>query len=216
MRKLSLSSVLMLALLSWSAGDARAQIGEFCGSSFMSACANLRSITISGASNNVMILEFFHSSDPSASVDIFPDSYIGTILLKFSDSAPDVLSASVTIGGSDAGWQLKNNVGSQFGVSWDEKISKQGGSSVGILAQQTAFVEITFDGTVSIDDLDEWGVQIRSIGSAANCPKGAQECSDWAVVPEPVTLVLLGSGLAGVGGAAALRRRRRGIEIETE
>jgi len=28
------------------------------------------------------------------------------------------------------------------------------------------------------------------------------------VVPEPVTLLLLGSGLLGLGGAALLRRRR--------
>jgi hypothetical protein len=37
--------------------------------------------------------------------------------------------------------------------------------------------------------------------------------SDWATaVPEPITTVLVGSGLLGLGGAGWIRRRRRGVE----
>ena len=41
--------------------------------------------------------------------------------------------------------------------------------------------------------------------SGANCT---------AVVPEPITMVLLGSGLLGIGGAGAARRRRRSDGLE--
>lgn len=51
---------------------------------------------------------------------------------------------------------------------------------------------------------------------------GDEECltvnslkGEAAVVPEPITLLLLGSGLAGVGGVAARKRRNEGL-IETE
>jgi hypothetical protein len=44
-------------------------------------------------------------------------------------------------------------------------------------------------------------------GASTECFTGNGTCND--VVPEPITMVLLGSGLAGVGGAGWFRRRRR-------
>jgi hypothetical protein len=49
---------------------------------------------------------------------------------------------------------------------------------------------------------DGWGATICVTAEGGNCGPAS-------VVPEPITIVLLGSGLAGMGGVNALRRRRR-------
>lgn len=49
-------------------------------------------------------------------------------------------------------------------------------------------------------------------GLSTQCITG-ENCE---VVPEPITLVLLGTGMAGVAGANAIRRRRREDEVEIE
>jgi hypothetical protein len=48
--------------------------------------------------------------------------------------------------------------------------------------------------------------------SGAHCIDG-ETCA--SVVPEPITMVLLGTGLAGVGGAGLLRRRRKNGDVVT-
>ena len=45
---------------------------------------------------------------------------------------------------------------------------------------------------------------------------GAGDYPECSVVPEPVTMALLATGLAGIGGAGFLRRRRRGLEITSD
>lgn len=61
--------------------------------------------------------------------------------------------------------------------------------------------------TLNIHGINERGVQTDCItgGPGANC----------SVVSEPITIALLGTGLLGIGGAGALRRRRRDGDIES-
>ncbi len=52
-------------------------------------------------------------------------------------------------------------------------------------------------------------------GASTECITGgsSQNCADFGVVPEPITIALLGTGLAGVGGAGWLRRRRKHDDV---
>jgi hypothetical protein len=74
------------------------------------------------------------------------------------------------------------------------------------------FVGVIVYGLASDANLEPWlanvAVQHQRVYSA-DCDASDPYCqSDWAVVPEPITMILVGTGLAGIGGVAALRRRR--------
>lgn len=189
---------------------------EICARSFLSACAVIEGISINALpmGQSELVLTIRNSSDLS-SEDVFASSFFGSLLLQFSGSA-NATDIGVTVGSASRNWRVRNNAGNMVGVDWSEAFDKQGSAINGIYTGETAVVTITFDGSITMADLGLWTVKMQAIGSAANCAEGAGECSDWSVVPEPVTMVLLATGLAGVGGASALRRRRRNFDIETE
>ena len=56
---------------------------------------------------------------------------------------------------------------------------------------------------------------VASDGKQTQAVNSSGHDSNCGVVPEPVTMVLLGSGLAGMGGIGALRRRRKDGDIES-
>jgi len=62
-----------------------------------------------------------------------------------------------------------------------------------------------------------WGIRSAAVdGNSYQCRTGDAPGSEHycEVIPEPVTMVLLGTGLAGIGGVA-LYRRRRGLKLES-
>lgn len=136
-------------------------------------------------------------------------------------------------------WSMRRKSMSEGRVVWGvSSLSEEGGieDCIGSSANPTSFFRtchdgvpdgwVTFGFTVAggfgIDQLQlDWGV--RSISGVSpeedpgsvvgrTCVLG--ECGEVTVTPEPLTVLLLGTGLAGIAGVAHRRRRRDGEDDE--
>ncbi len=159
---------------------------ELCTSTLM-ACASVHNVQVVGSQLRFQVT---HTTS---------DGYIRKLLLKYKDPHNPV--TSITASGVSGGISWGPQSGDVAGQDWDNYVRWGGGS--GIFPGQTATIVVTFNSPAGT--LENWAAGFQSLG-----PDGD---SEWATTPEPVTLILLGSGLAGIGGAAALRRRRRGTEL---
>jgi len=193
------------SLLPVSSASAQLVGSPWCGDAYLSACATINSIVFSG---DQVTLQVTNSSTVGGGV--LSTSFIGAFMFLFQPSTLGDLKeptlVEVTIDGSTVEWNVSSGGGDGgFQVTWDAG-GKAGGDHR-LVTGETATIVITFDGFVGSGyELAQWSAHMQGLGVDG-------EDSDWTtdVVPEPISMVLLATGLAGLGGVG-LRRRRRGTE----
>jgi hypothetical protein len=93
------------------------------------------------------------------------------------------------------------------------------GDGRGVQPSESITLTFTFDDVLV---RSEWGFAMHTQAIDPNlyppgsikCVEGTPNC-ETNVVPEPVTMILLGSGLAGMGGMGVIRRRKKDGDIES-
>jgi hypothetical protein len=165
-------------------------------------------------------------------------SHVMTTLGVGSATLGDVWAKTATVTGLPGGWvqdTLKPNkcgtVNKPDCFLWNNNFVgaeiDAGGSTSGIGDGISGGEEVTlvFSTTTNLTGVDDWVVGWHSqavngtgcslwVDSNNNTVGGdSADCSN--VVPEPVTMVLLGTGLASMGGFGLVRRRKRNGDIES-
>ena len=170
-----------------------------------------------------------------------PEAWISELLFKFSNPVVVVGTARVRYGKWDGGfihdvtissepdWNLDDSPdGNQSGLGlgnhdWHLSIVpvNQGkpsersekvlpGMAVEIVIEIAAFTSpfaLAPCVDLEVGDCQQWTAHIQSIGEY-----GGTEDSGWTTIPEPATMILLGSGLVALAGVGIFRRRGKLID----
>lgn len=201
-----------------------------CSTGLLQVCASV-GVSVSGSAGNWTIALTAFNLFPSQGV-----SYVMTTLGIGSFSLGDDWARSTTLVNPPAGWTqsaLKpsncvdcfvwqnNAVGAQIDVGGETTNGLNGGIGPG----GTLTLSFSSTSALNLADVDDWvaGWHAQAVGgtgcslwvdtNGTTVGGTSAECTN--VVPEPVTLVLLGTGLTSIGGIGLLRRRKRNGDIES-
>jgi hypothetical protein len=231
-----------LGLLATVATPSLARADQFrtwtvCGGNAFATCA---SVEISVSSSNHVTMRVWNLSGFYGS---YANTVFTGIGFENVGSAKGVLGSLSMTGpkrdAAAASWALKNNKQIGGGINLDMVATVPQGSSVddGIASQcanslpggsntlwwnpcalpagssDPGWIVLDFNITGNWDLSNSYLlVKGQSNIGSTECITGGPH-ANCGVVPEPVTMTLLGTGLAGLGGFAALRRRRKGNQV---
>jgi hypothetical protein len=119
-----------------------------------------------------------------------------------------------TTGNDNANWsegtQSLNNA-----LDWGVVKANDAGAALGVGESIVFVIEFTPDFNIDANTGLAWHAGALQISEKCVTGTTGDHACVPQVVPEPISMLLLGTGLAGLGGVGALRRRRKGSDVES-
>lgn len=168
-----------------------------------------------GIAHTINAVGLYHTGGWTGSGALVDATYMGGSIKDAWEANANNIK---TLGGVNA--SIKSGAGGNAGVNGCLELP---GGTKWLTCQSfpgSPFVEFTFNlsdwnSTYSAEDFElRWHSKQVAGDYSLKCDTGgAGDYGPCTQVPEPITLALLGSGLASMGGVGLLRRRKKGLDV---
>lgn len=201
-----------------------------CGGNTFSTCASVTvTIVTTGANAGQVTMTVTNLSGAQGTWDGTVFTQVGMYNLPAGVDYGTLKSVTCTVGctttDQKANWQLGTN--GLSGVGIDPTVigtDTKNGVNGAIATGQTYVFVFTITNYGSITSLSDFAIhgqmgpsscstKLVWSGSAPNTATGSPDGSCFSTTPEPITMALVGTGLAGMGGMGLIRRRKKGTDL---